>query len=92
MHRIRTFISIAVWLAAVSGSGATAQVPASGARDAGTVKAPEFEVASVGPSPTNQQEMNGFFTYPGGRIICKGCRLEYLIMVAYEAPDLHAHT
>lgn len=45
---------------------------------------PEFEVASIHPSSPNQRELNGFYIYPGGRILCKGCRLQYLIMVALD--------
>jgi hypothetical protein len=45
---------------------------------------PEFEVASVRPSGPNQMEINGFYTYPGGEMRCKGCRLEYLIMGAFD--------
>lgn len=45
---------------------------------------PEFEVASVRPSGPNQREMNGLYTYPGGKVVCKGCRLQYLIMAAFN--------
>ena len=45
---------------------------------------PEFEVASVRPSGPNQREMNGLYTYPGGKVRCNGCRLEYLIMMAFD--------
>jgi uncharacterized protein (TIGR03435 family) len=45
---------------------------------------PEFEVASVRPSGPNQRELNGLYTYPGGKVMCKGCRLQYLIMVAFD--------
>jgi len=44
----------------------------------------EFEVASVRPSPPNQREMNGLYTYPGGEVRCNGCALEYLIMNALD--------
>jgi uncharacterized protein (TIGR03435 family) len=47
-------------------------------------KLPEFEVASVRPSDPGQRELNGFYTYPGGRIVGRGCRLEYLVMVAFS--------
>lgn len=46
---------------------------------------PEFEVASVRPSGPNQREMNGHYTYPGGKVRCSGCRLEYLVMIAFDA-------
>lgn len=45
---------------------------------------PEFEVASVRPSSPSQREMNGLYTYSGGEVRCKGCRLEYLIMMAFD--------
>ena len=48
---------------------------------------PEFEVASVRPSGPNQREMNGLYTYPGGKVVCKGCRLQYLIMAAFDVQE-----
>jgi uncharacterized protein (TIGR03435 family) len=45
---------------------------------------PQFEVASVRPSGPNGRELNGLRTYPGGRIIGKGVRLQYLLMVAFN--------
>jgi uncharacterized protein (TIGR03435 family) len=47
---------------------------------------PAFEVASVKPwdPPGGRGEINGFYTYPGGRIVCNGCTLEYLIMEAFD--------
>jgi uncharacterized protein (TIGR03435 family) len=48
--------------------------------------APAFEVASVKPwdPPGGRGEINGFYTYPGGRIVCNGCTLQYLIMEAFD--------
>ena len=46
---------------------------------------PAFEVASVKPSATNQRSINNMFTYPGGRIACSGCTLQYLAMEAFDA-------
>jgi len=51
------------------------------AKSAGS-KRPEFEVASVRPSGSTQNEMNGLYTYPGGSVVCHGCRVQYLIMEA----------
>jgi uncharacterized protein (TIGR03435 family) len=45
---------------------------------------PTFEVASVRPSGPNQMEVGGFYTYPGGRIVARGCTLEYLVMLAFD--------
>jgi len=45
---------------------------------------PEFEVASVRPSGPSQREMNGLYTYPGGKVRCNGCTFEYLIMSAFD--------
>ncbi|SPE24014.1 conserved exported hypothetical protein [Candidatus Sulfotelmatomonas gaucii] len=47
-------------------------------------KLPEFEAASVRPSGPNDRELNGLRTYPGGRIIGKGVRTQYLLMVAFN--------
>jgi len=30
------------------------------------------------------RNVNGFYTFPGGRITCQGCTLEYLIMEAFD--------
>jgi uncharacterized protein (TIGR03435 family) len=48
---------------------------------------PAFEVASVRPSSPNEPEVGGFYTYPGGRIVAKGCDLKYLIMIAFNVKD-----
>lgn len=44
--------------------------------------APEFEVASVKLS--NSHELNGAYTYPGGRVVLRGCTLEYLIQLGFD--------
>ena len=49
-----------------------------------TVPGPAFEVASVKPSGPGQRGINNMFTYPGGRITCGGCTLQYLIMEAFD--------
>jgi uncharacterized protein (TIGR03435 family) len=48
---------------------------------------PQFEVASVRPVGPNQRELNGLRTYAGGRIEGKGCKLQYLLMVAFKMDD-----
>jgi uncharacterized protein (TIGR03435 family) len=48
---------------------------------------PAFEVASVRPSGPNEREVGGFYTYPGGRIVAKGCDLKYLITIAFSVQD-----
>jgi uncharacterized protein (TIGR03435 family) len=74
-------LRLIITLAAISGV-----LPASPARAQTTRIAtlPQFEVASVRPTPPNQHELNGLYTYPGGRIVGKGCRLQYLVMMAYN--------
>ena len=51
-----------------------------------TVSPPAFEVASVrSANPVGgRMEINGFYTYPGGRIVCHGCTLEYLLGIAFD--------
>jgi uncharacterized protein (TIGR03435 family) len=51
-----------------------------------TAPQPAFEVVSVKPSNPNggRMEINGFYTYAGGRIVCHGCTLEYLLMEAFD--------
>lgn len=48
----------------------------------------EFEVASVKRSRPDQPEMNGLYTYPGGRVVARGATVEFLIMRAYDV-DRH---
>ncbi len=50
------------------------------------VSPPAFEVASVKPANPvgGRMEINGFYTYPGGRIVCHGCTLEYLLEIAFD--------
>jgi uncharacterized protein (TIGR03435 family) len=47
---------------------------------------PAFEVASIKPSSPQggRMEINGFHTYPGGRVVGRGCTLEYLIQIAFD--------
>lgn len=45
---------------------------------------PRFEVASVRPSGPDQHELNGLYTYPGGRIVARGCTLQALLLIAYN--------
>jgi len=48
------------------------------------VALPQFEAASVRPSGPDNRELNGLRTFPGGRIVGKGVRTQYLIMVAFN--------
>jgi uncharacterized protein (TIGR03435 family) len=43
-----------------------------------------FEVASVKPSGPQEHELNGFYTYPGGRVVGKGMWLSYLMQIAFN--------
>ena len=47
-------------------------------------KLPTFDVASIKPSSPNNYEINGAYTYPGGRVECIGCTLQYLAMLALD--------
>ena len=47
-------------------------------------KLPEFDVASIKPTGPNINEINGAYTYPGGRVECVGCTLQYLVMLAFD--------
>jgi uncharacterized protein (TIGR03435 family) len=46
-------------------------------------KLPEFDVATIKPAGPNSQ-INGGYTYPGGRVECIGCTLQYLVMLAFN--------
>lgn len=61
--------------------GQTSAAPS--ARDA-TSQLLAFEVASIRPAGPNQEEMNGLYAYPGGRVVGKGCSVQYLIMLAFD--------
>ena len=43
---------------------------------------PAFDVASVVASTA--REINGFYTYPGGRVSCHGCEVRYLLQIAFN--------
>lgn len=51
-------------------------------QQASSTARPEFEVASVKPAATG--ELNGVYTYPGGRVACRGCNLQYLIQQPFN--------
>ena len=59
------------------GQTVTAPVTAAG-------KLPEFDVATIKPEGPNNNEINGGYTYPGGRVECIGCTLQYLVMLAFN--------
>ncbi len=73
---MRIYLLLAI-IAAVALSGLPAQVEAD---------LPAFEVASIKPSSPQggRMEINGFHTYPGGRVVGRGCTLEYLVDVAFD--------
>jgi uncharacterized protein (TIGR03435 family) len=66
---------LAILLFAVAAPLARAQVD--------NTKLPEFEVATIKPADPNGRVV-GLFTYPGGRILCTQCPLQYLIMEAFN--------
>lgn len=68
----------ALCLAAAQGNPAPAEAQKA------PVVLPQFEAASVRPSGPDNRELNGLRTFPGGRIVGKGVRTQYLIMVAFN--------
>lgn len=48
---------------------------------------PKFEVASVRLASPQEDEINTFLVYPGGRILARGCTLQYLTMLAFSVGD-----
>jgi uncharacterized protein (TIGR03435 family) len=48
---------------------------------------PEFEVASVKPVSPDDIIINAFLTYPGGRVVGRGCTLRFLVMEAFDMQD-----
>jgi uncharacterized protein (TIGR03435 family) len=49
-----------------------------------TVSLPKFEVASVRPSPPAEEALNAMLADPGGRMLMRGCTVEYLVMEAFH--------
>jgi len=54
------------------------------ASQTGAAPLPSFEVASIRPPGPNESEINGLSTYPGGKIVARGCTLQYLVMLAFH--------
>lgn len=81
-RRVRLAAAFAA-LALIDTAALLAQAQSQGAE----AKLPGFEVASVRPSNPNQGEINGFYTYPGGRIVARSCNVLYLIMVAFNVQE-----
>ncbi|WP_263358074.1 TIGR03435 family protein [Acidicapsa ligni] len=50
-------------------------------------KLPEFDVASIRPSGPKDNIINALLTYPGGRILARGCTLQYLVMEAFHLQE-----
>ena len=76
-------LSVAGFAAMASSSLLGQAIPAPKAQDAVT-QLPAFEVASIRPPDPSRGEVNGFYTYPGGRIVASGCTLQYLVMLAFD--------
>jgi uncharacterized protein (TIGR03435 family) len=75
-------LAAAAWSNAAASTAFAQQASATAAVPAKPDTLPQFEAASVRPSGPDRRELNGFRIYPGGRIIAKGCTLQYLIMLA----------
>ncbi len=41
----------------------------------------------VSVKPATSRELNGFYTYPGGRVGCRGCMLQYLLEKAFDLQE-----
>ena len=54
-------------------------------RQSSSAPVPEFEVSSVKPSAG--QELNGIYTFPGGRVVCRGCTLQFLMEQAFSIQE-----
>jgi uncharacterized protein (TIGR03435 family) len=50
-----------------------------------TTPGPLFEVASV--KPAARGEINGAYTFPGGRVELRGCTFQYLMQVAFDVQE-----
>lgn len=68
---------VATWIFAICAS-----VSSGNAQQPSGASVPAFEVVSV--KPWASREVNGMYTYAGGRIECHGCTLQYLMMNAFD--------
>jgi uncharacterized protein (TIGR03435 family) len=73
-----------VWLVCATASAVAQGNSAPAETQTTPASIPQFAAASVRPSGPDNRELNGLRTYPGGRIIGKGARAQYLIMVAFN--------
>jgi len=73
-----------IWIVRAAASTFAKENPAPVQTQTTPANLPQFEAASVRPSGPNDPELNGLRTYAGGRIIGKGARAQYLIMVAFN--------
>jgi uncharacterized protein (TIGR03435 family) len=48
---------------------------------------PQFDAASIKPAVARDQQINTIYAYPGGRIFCAHCTLQFLTSLAFDLRD-----
>jgi uncharacterized protein (TIGR03435 family) len=48
---------------------------------------PQFDAASIKLAAVRDQQINAIYAYPGGRIFCAHCTLQFLTTLAFDLPD-----
>ena len=47
----------------------------------------QFAAASIKLPPVRKPQINAIYVYPGGRILCSHCTLQFLATLAFDLPD-----
>jgi uncharacterized protein (TIGR03435 family) len=50
-------------------------------------RVPQFDDASIKLAAVRDQQINAIYAYPGGRIFCVHCTLQFLTTLAFDLPD-----
>lgn len=48
---------------------------------------PQFDAVSIKPAVARDQQVNAIYAYPGGRIFCAHCTLQFLATLAFDLRD-----
>lgn len=84
LAKVSLYILAVCMVGAVDVSASYAQAPLAEARTEAKTKLPEFEIAWIKPTPPDDRVINALLTYPGGRVLCRGCDIQYLVMEAFH--------
>ena len=74
-------------LLSASAAVSTAATPNRAHAVAMIARIPQFDAASIKLAAVRDQQINAIYAYPGGRIICAHCTLQFLTMLAFNLAD-----